>query len=155
MAAALRWWFLFCLSALVVSLAGVTGDLEKLWHADVSRLSAAALGTYFVTSAFIGYLTVAAKNNRLDVARAHAPFCWYVAELLLGMGMAGTLIGFLLMLGTAFHQFDANNVKLAQQVIAAAATGLATAGLSTLVGLVSSFLIKAQLVNLEYLTDPQ
>jgi hypothetical protein len=63
----------------------------------------------------------------------------------MGLGMTGTVLGFLVMLNDAF-----SGDMAAQQVMLRAAPGLATICVTTVVGLVCSMLVKAQLVNLDY-----
>ena len=64
----------------------------------------------------------------------------------MGLGMTGTVLGFLIMLNDAF-----TGNMAAQEVMQRAAPGLATICVTTAVGLVCSMLAKAQLVNLDYL----
>ena len=63
--------------------------------------------------------------------------------------MIGTVIGFLLMLGTAFTNLDVSNSAALQDALASMAVGMSTALYTTLIGLVSSLILKVQLVNLE------
>ncbi len=60
--------------------------------------------------------------------------------------MTGTVLGFLVMLNDAF-----SGSMAAQEVMVRTAPGLATICVTTAVGLVCSMLVKAQLVNLDYL----
>ena len=75
----------------------------------------------------------------------HADACWFISDVLMGLGMTGTVLGFLIMLNDAF-----TGDMAAQEVMLRAAPGLATICVTTAVGLVCSMLVKAQLVNLDY-----
>ena len=144
----LRWWFLA-----VAELAGfvalfATGMVRKLWQVDVTKLSIVCLLALVVATGFIGWITWRAQEERgpIDDLLPHADACWFVSDALMGLGMTGTVLGFLIMLNDAF----AGNMA-AQEVMQRAAPGLATICVTTAVGLVCSMLAKAQLVNLDYL----
>ena len=53
------------------------------------------------------------------------------------------------MLGTAFENIDVTNAKTLQDALASMAKGMSTALYTTLTGLVTSLIIKVQLVNYE------
>ena len=74
---------------------------------------------------------------------------WFISESCLALGMIGTVIGFLLMLGTAFSDLDVTNSAALQTALADMAVGMSTALYTTLIGLVCSLIIKVQLMNLE------
>jgi hypothetical protein len=67
----------------------------------------------------------------------------------MAIGMMGTLIGFSIMLGPALIGLDPSNLLLAKAGIFKMAAGMSTAVLTTLVGLVTSQILKLQLINLE------
>ena len=52
-------------------------------------------------------------------------------------------------LGTAFENIDVSNTQTLQDALASMAKGMSTALYTTLTGLVSSIIIKIQLVNYE------
>jgi hypothetical protein len=143
----LRWWFLA-----VAELAGLialcaSGMARKLWTADVTKLSIVCLVGLVVTTGFIGWITREAqvRGAATEDLLPHADACWFVSDALMGLGMTGTVLGFLVMLNDAF-----SGNMAAQDVMLRAAPGLATICVTTAVGLVCSMLVKAQLVNLDY-----
>lgn len=145
----LRWWFLA-----VVEIAGLaalfyTGAAHKLWSADVTKLSIVCLIALMFTTGFIGWITYRAQEQQggaMDELLPHADACWFISDVLMGLGMTGTVLGFLVMLNDAF-----TGNMAAQEVMQRAAPGLGTICVTTAVGLVCSMLVKAQLVNLDYL----
>ena len=74
---------------------------------------------------------------------------WFIAETCLAIGMVGTVTGFLYMLGTAFENIDVSNSQTLQDALSNMAIGMSTALYTTLTGLISSIIIKIQLVNYE------
>ena len=139
------------MSILGAAVAWGFGAIEYIAHADATRLSFVILIAYVFGSIFVGRLTYTARTGDQEFCN-HLPACWFISELMLGLGMIGTLVGFLILLQSAFGgQLDLSSAESAQRVLASMAVGFATAGLTTLVGLGASLLIKMQLINLEYL----
>jgi hypothetical protein len=144
----LRWWFLAVAQAGGLVALLVTGMAHKLWTVDVTKLSIVCLVALVSATGFIGWLTHQAEARHGEVTSAllpHAEACWFMSDLLMGLGMTGTVLGFLVMLNDAF-----SGTMAAQEVMLRAAPGLATICVTTAVGLVCSMLVKAQLVNLDY-----
>ena len=143
----LRWWFLAVAEVAGLGALVYTGMVRKLWSADVTKLSIVCLIALLVATGFIGWITRRAEEGR-DTRELlpHADACWFISDVLMGLGMTGTVLGFLIMLNDAF-----SGNMAAQEVMLRAAPGLATICVTTAVGLVCSMLVKAQLVNLDYL----
>ncbi len=144
----LRWWFIAVVQIGALAALFATGMAQKLWTVDVTKLSTVCLIALVSASGFIGWLTHRAEERRGDATKEllpHADACWFISDVLMGLGMTGTVLGFLVMLNDAF-----SGNMAAQEVMLRAAPGLATICVTTAVGLVCSMLVKAQLVNLDY-----
>ena len=144
---ALRWWLIVCLQVLVLAIFVYFDGLKALWHADLTRLSYATIILWAVTSVFIGRWHT---NAKLKITDIELDVGFFISETCLALGMIGTVVGFLFMLGTTFAEIDVNDVATLQAAIVKMAIGMSTALYTTLVGLVCSIFLKAQLVNLEY-----
>jgi len=143
----LKWWLIFSLTLLGLGTCVYFNIHKDLYAADVTRLSFFIISIFICTSIWIGTKTYKVGiqqdyNQQSDVG-------WFISESCLALGMVGTVTGFLIMLGTAFTNIDVTNAATLQQALADMATGMSTALWTTLVGLVSSLIIKVQLVNLE------
>ena len=143
----LKWWLIFCLTLLGLCACVYFNIHKDLYAADVTRLSFLIISIFICTSIWIGTKTYKVGiqqdyNQKSDVG-------WFISESCLALGMVGTVTGFLIMLGTAFANVDVTNAATLQQALSDMATGMSTALWTTLVGLVSSLIIKVQLVNLE------
>lgn len=143
----LRWWLLFCTSIAALFTAFSFGFIDALLAKDVTRISFLILVTYFATSTYVGFLTY--KRHKGTVVKVGANSCWFVTELLLAMGMIGTVIGFILMLGGSFESLNVANTTSVKTALTDMALGMSTALYTTLVGLICSQLLKVQLVNVE------
>ena len=143
----LKWWLIFCLTLLGLCICVYFNVHKDLYSADVTRLSFLIISIFICTSVWIG-----TKTYKVGIQQDYDQKCdvgWFVSESCLALGMVGTVTGFLIMLGTAFENVDVTNAATLQQALSDMAIGMSTALWTTLVGLVSSLIIKVQLVNLE------
>lgn len=150
----LRWFVVFLTSIVVSGLIQHKGLFAALWVADLSGISFVILGIYGILTVFIGVLTYRLTTNEedSDTFKQNIMYlngCWYGSELLMALGMIGTLVGFTLMLGPALEGLDPTNLVGSKEAIFKMAAGMSTAVLTTLVGLITSQLVKIQLINIE------
>ena len=143
----LKWWLIFCLTLLGLCTCVYFNIHKDLYAADVTRLSFLIISIFLCTSIWIGTKTY--KVGILQDYEQKSDVGWFISESCLALGMVGTVTGFLIMLGTAFANVDVTNAVTLQQALSDMAIGMSTALWTTLVGLVSSLIIKVQLVNLE------
>jgi hypothetical protein len=152
--AILRWFVIFISSIVTSFIIQTKGLFAALWFADVSGLSFVILAIFIILTMFVGVLTSRLTSNApgsiiYDENISYVKGCWYGTELLMALGMMGTLIGFSIMLGPALIGLDPSNLVLAKAAIFKMGAGMSTAVLTTLVGLITSQLVKLQLINLE------
>ena len=143
----LKWWLIFCLTLLGLCTCVYFNVHKDLYSADVTRLSFLIISIFICTSVWIG-----SKTYKVGIHQDYdqkSDVGWFISESCLALGMVGTVTGFLIMLGTAFENVDVSNAATLQQALSDMAIGMSTALWTTLVGLVSSLIIKVQLVNLE------
>ena len=141
----LRWWLIFCLTILGV-LASIHFDLHLLLN-EADKIGFLILGMTGLSTIWIGRRTYFCiqKGRKLKPLETE----WFIAESCLTLGMVGTVIGFILMLGTTFSAIDVTDLRTLQLAIEGMASGMSTALYTTLVGLISSLVLKVQLINLE------
>jgi len=143
----LKWWLIFCITLLGLSVCVYFNIHKDLYAADVTRLSFFIISIFICTSVWIG-----SKTYKVGIRQDYdqkSDVGWFISESCLALGMVGTVTGFLIMLGTAFENVDVSNAATLQQALSDMAIGMSTALWTTLVGLVTSLIIKVQLVNLE------
>ena len=143
----LKWWLIFCLTILGFGTLYHFEVHSLLYYADVTKLSFLIIIIFMFTSVWIGRKTydletTSVIDDKIDVG-------WFIAESCLALGMVGTVTGFLYMLGTAFENIDVTNATTLQDALASMARGMSTALYTTLTGLITSLIIKIQLVNYE------
>ena len=113
-----------------------------LYEADSTLLTFVILGVTLVTSATMGLRSkkmVGQYNN----------MSWFLSDAVLSLGMVGTLFGFLIVLDSAFTEIDTSSTESMTEAIGVLASGMSTALVTSLVGLLSSLWLKLQLVILE------
>ena len=143
-----------------VLLAGL-GLLAALWEKDATKLSFVLLALFAIMSGWCGY-----KTWRLSVfidSKKTEPYLiekiehlmevgWFTSDLCLSIGMMGTVIGFIMMLG-GFANIDINDMATVQGLIKGLGVGMSTALYTTLTGLICSALLKIQYFNLSQAID--
>lgn len=138
--AMLIWWLFFCLQVFGAVIGYHFDILNMIIAADPTYISMFILLIHAVTVLVIGYYTYKKDLSNTDSL-------WFVSETQLGLGMIGTLVGFIIMFSGAFSGvISTENIK---NIITSIANGVGTAIWTTLVGLSSGLIIKALLVNLE------
>jgi uncharacterized membrane protein YfcA len=137
----------------------------KIWSIAIVMMLAAAIGYFYGAFTFIQendftYLSFAnlviltlftiltlvqtsMKNFKTSDSQ------WFLADAVLSLGMVGTLAGFLAVLYSTFQGLDVSDTESMKQAIETLATGMGTALLTSLVGLVASLIMKLQLVLIE------
>ena len=157
----LNWWLIFVLILLLFTQAYSFDLLSEVWNNDFTKLSFVNLLLLLGTSIWCGILTwkfdtlvgrpriptsgVKRINQQLEAG-------WFISDITLTVGMIGTVIGFIAMLG-GFIDLDIENIDTIQDLITELGSGMSTALYTTLTGLISSALLKIQCFNLNYSID--
>ena len=134
----------------------------KIWTVAVIMVVAAGVASYFggvafllandftyISFAILAILTIFTIRSLYQTYFANfetSESQWFVADAVLSMGMVGTLAGFLVVLYSTFVGLDVGDTESMKRAIEILATGMGTALLTSLVGLVASLIMKFQLV---------
>ena len=147
----LRWWFLLCTQVALGTVAYHFSFFHHLYREDTTRIGFFILGILVFTSLWLGKKihTLKSKWAGPEDAINQLSSGWFIAESCLVLGLIGTVTGFILMLGTAFTELDVTNITSVQNALIKMSLGMSTALYTTLVGLISSLVIKIQLVTIE------
>ena len=137
----LRWWFLFCTQIALGTVAYHFNFFHHLYREDTTRIGFFILGILILTTLWLGK-KVYSQSKDFSTG-------WFIAESCVVLGLVGTVTGFILMLGTAFTELDVTNITSVQNALIKMSLGMSTALYTTLVGLISSLVIKIQLVTIE------
>lgn len=136
------WWVIWCLQVLACATAFKFGLYYEIIGIDPTHITKLIGFVHVVASLIIGWC----------IYRQYEPFSealWYTAETQLSLGMIGTLIGFIIMLNSAFAHIANGDIEGIKNSIAMIGVGMGVAIRATLLGLVSGVIIKAQLLILD------
>lgn len=136
------WWLATVIQGIGIGIAIAFGVVEFLLESDQTYLSFVTSAMWLVGTVTIGYLAYK-KEKDYDTP-------WFIADAALSVGMIGTLLGFMLMLGSSLGNIDPSDIESMKQVIAQMAKGMSTALVTTLSGLVFSLFLKIQITILEH-----
>lgn len=116
------------------------GFFEYVWINDPTRISFIILAIFVLASAVVGFQSYTKTDEQL------MDKLWFIQSALVTMGLIGTVIGFLLMLGNTFANLDLSNPENAQTAIKNIGLGMSTSLLTTLFGMSTSLLLQVQLM---------
>jgi|TARA_B100000965_G_scaffold287409_1_gene245221 hypothetical protein len=151
----LKWWWFFCLLFAATALLINFQVHELLWQNDKTKLSFFILSIFYAMTFHCGYeswkLSQLANGDikKLDnLDTRHEPG-WFASDILLTLGLIGTVSGFILMLAGAFSGINIADVSSVQAALARMAVGMSTALYTTLTGLITSTILKFQYFRLD------
>ena len=144
---ALKWWIQTAIIVFSAFMINQYGWWEFLYNADMTKISFVIIGVFLISSLSIGFISL--KSTNWDHIDRLTTYVWFGSEVMVTLGMIGTVAGFLIMLNTAFTGLDVNDIKNVQEAISDMAIGMSTALVTTLVGLVCSTIIKIQMIIYE------
>jgi hypothetical protein len=136
----LQWWLFFVMQIIILVAAYVYELHLYILNNDQTYISFILIGIWLITSMRIGY------KMMKKIKSSNEKF-WFVAETCMAIGMMGTVLGFILMLGGSdLASIDPTDTEGMKNVIGQLASGMATALLTTLTGLIVSVSLRTQLM---------
>lgn len=139
------------LIAVGIVIAQIAGVYNMIYEADYTMLSFAIMGLAILMTGRCGYLTFLAsrttdpdKLQSLDISKEAG---WMSATWCARIGLVGTVIGFIMMLG-GLRGVDFTDVTSTQKVISSMSVGIGVALWTTLIGQICSIILTLQYFNL-------
>jgi hypothetical protein len=136
----LRWWLTMCVLGVLVYFSYANGWLLPLYEKDATMITYLITVIFGATTLSLGYKSFLKKQFENEVE-------WFVSDAVLTLGMIGTIIGFMIMLIGTFDTVEFTAVENIRAVLSSMSKGLYTALSTTLIGLISSVILKIQLVT--------
>jgi hypothetical protein len=155
----LRWWLFFTVASIGTVALYLSGVIQKVNQVDVTKISFLIYAVFAIFTLRIGLdtyrLSKEDKVTNQHIARYYkkSDIGWFVSDMLLTLGMIGTVAGFIYMLSSSFSEMDPQNVISMQGVLAKMGAGMSTALYTTAAGLVCSLLLKLQVFNFTHHLD--
>ena len=134
-----------------------TGVAMEIFNTDITKLSGVILALFVGTTAMTGLSAwKVSKHHTLSKMMEKRLFLgWFVSEMMMALGLAGTVIGFIVLFQGNFADVSFDDPETVRQIIVAIASGMGIALYTTITGLICSQLLKLQLVNVEVALDDQ
>ena len=154
----LRWFALVILMAVAGWYGYDAGVVHSIVETDISKLSIVIVSLLGIGTLLEGVsawkvgrnknITSKRMENRLFIG-------WFLAETMMVLGLAGTVVGFIVLFQGNFADVSFDDPETVQAVIIAIASGMGVSLYTTIVGIFSSLLLKLQLVNVEVALNEQ
>ena len=155
----MRWWLFFAIATLGTVALFLTGVIQKVNEVDVTKISFLIYFLFAVFTILNGIDTYRLckqdEFNDRNIARYYkkSEVGWFVSDMLLTLGMIGTVAGFIYMLSSSFSDWNPQNTSSMQVVLVKMSKGMSTALYTTAAGLVCSMLLKLQVFNFTHRLD--
>lgn len=145
-----KWWTTIVVCAVLIGIAETQiGISHYLLVQDGTKISILILTILLACSLFVGYKSYIKQfKNRVVTQNSIEPI-WFFSDAVLSIGMVGTLVGFLIVLTTTFSNITDYSPEELKNIIGTLASGMGIALITSLTGLLSSILLKFQLVLLD------
>jgi len=145
-----KWWttIVVCIVLLVIAETNISIS-NYLFILDSTKISLIILTILVACSAFIGYKAYKKQFRQREVSQRSVEPIWFFSDAVLSIGMVGTLVGFLIVLTTTFSNITDYSPEELKNIIGTLASGMGIALITSLTGLLSSILLKFQLVLLD------
>mgnify|MGYP001490500251 CR=1 FL=1 len=146
-----QWGIFVGVLAGCVELARSRGALSYIYEVDSTKLSIVIFAIFIWKTLSCGaglYQSSDMTATRAKRIAEKVSSGWLWSDLVVSIGMVGTVLGFIVML-SSFENIDFSNPQSIQEMITKLSYGMSTALTTTLVGLISSVLLKIQYHKLE------
>ena len=134
-----------------------TGVLMEIVNTDITKISIAIFALFAGSSAMMGWAAWRVSKTRMLSSKMETRLFlgYFVSEMMMALGLAGTVIGFIVLFQGNFANVSFDDPETVRQIIVAIASGMGIALYTTITGLICSQLLKLQLVNVEVALDDQ
>lgn len=143
----LKWWLYLSLIVLGTVTAGYFGLFGKVNEADTTKISFLIYGLFVIYTVLTGINTKKAGEPGANIdnlcrfdRRGH-----FISSLMMGLGLIGTVIGFILMSDVSFADLKMDNITSMKDALANMGAGISTALYTTAVGQVCGWALRLQL----------
>ena len=142
------WWLAFCLQILAIATAIKFGLYERIIGIDPTHITTLIASLHVIATMLIGWSIWKGKT-------IFAEALYWSAQTQLGLGIVGTLAGFMMILDVAFGTGMGGDIEAIKHSISIIVLGLGISIRCTLLGIISNILINGQLAILETKIDDQ
>ena len=153
----LNWWVIFNLVLVGSVFSYFVGVFDLVNKADVTKISFLIYILFLIFSIRTGVYTrkISKVEDKLLVREVNSKqdLTWFVSDVLLTLGMLGTVLGYIYMIEVGFSSMDPSNFHSLTASLKTMAIGWGTALYTTAAGLICSVILKLQLFNISKLIE--
>lgn len=139
------WWLSVLLIATFVFWASYMGFVAKIWYTDITMLSSIIAVIFVFSNVKLGYISYGIDNGapRKKLIK-ETDTVWFLSEMLMAIGMLGTVIGLIHMLAVNMIGNNIQDSNAIQQLLGHMWESMGLALYTNAVGLVTSIVLKLQ-----------
>lgn len=121
------------------------GIVEKVWTTDVTMLTSVISLIFLAANILLGYIAYNYDKDHLKAKLIRATdTIWFVSEILMALGMLGTVIGLIAMLGANVVGNSTQNMAGIQTLLGNMWLHMGLALYTNAVGIICSIILKVQ-----------
>ena len=143
----LRWWLIVSVTLIGIVSTNYFDGFSFIYERDSTKLSFLILFIFAISTSFIGFKLILQQRGGNHSKNYESQ--WFLADLCTQIGLAGTLLGFIMVLLGTFDNLTLADPASVQNAISAMALVLLPAMLTSLTGIVCSMLIRSQQIVAE------
>jgi MotA/TolQ/ExbB proton channel family len=149
----LYWWVSVLTTGTLVFWASYFGYVSQIWQNDITYITSICSAIYVAAVAMLGYVAFVKPDdyNSYETHRTLTNRSWFLSEILMGLGMVGTVIGLIHMMESGANVgVDPGQFQQTQAAISKMWDALGLALYTNLIGLVLSIALKIQTAYIGY-----
>lgn len=146
------WWISVLLIATGVFWANHFGVLQTIYETDITYITSVIGGIFILSNLSLAYYTfkVDDPNHPASKLSNILDMNWFLSEILMALGMFGTVVGLIHMLSAGFTSIDPSQMQI---VLGGMWKSMGLALYTNAVGLAASIILKLQVYYLSYGED--
>ena len=141
------WWLSVLLTATTMFWAHHMGFVSKIWNTDITMLSSVIALVFVYANAKLAWISYYLDTNYTKAFKEklvkETNTVWFLSEIVMAIGMLGTVIGLIHMLAANFVS-DASNTNALQGILSSMWGSMGLALYVNAVGLIASIVLKLQ-----------
>jgi MotA/TolQ/ExbB proton channel family len=139
------WWLSVMLIATSFFWASMMGVVTKVWETDITMLTSLIAVIFVASNVLLGYVAYNYDKNHLKPKLANAVnTIWFISEILMALGMLGTVIGLIAMLGANVVGNSLQDMNSIQTLLGNMWLHMGLALYTNAVGIICSIILKVQ-----------
>lgn len=139
------WWLSVLLTATILFWTHYMGFIAKIWNTDITMLSSVIAFIFVIANFKLGWISYHLDNETASHKQLikETSTVWFLSEIVMAIGMLGTVIGLIHMLAANFVGNNAN-IDALQGILGNMWQNMGLALYVNAVGLLASIVLKLQ-----------